>query len=208
MQNKKSNEEFEKFSIKLTTEYCKKFPKKITKKTVKGIKRSLTKEEQIQNIKKAFERIIKPNETTTVPDELVSDILEKFYSHKKNERQKIQKQYQDQKQTEMKIGELLEKYIASKGKDFGWAFSSSCIQAVDFIKKDGSNWTTLQIKNSDNTENSSASAIRNNTTILKWFRRHSKKGTYNWDEFPDEELKNEMSEKDFREFALETFKKN
>ena len=165
MQNKKSNKDFEKFSIKLTTEYCKKFTKQITKKTVKGIRRSLPKDEQIQNIKKAFERIIKPNETTTVPDELVSDILEKFYSHKKDERQKIQKQYQDQKQTEMKIGELLEKYIASKGKDFGWAFSSSCIQAVDFIKNDGSNWTTLQIKNSDNTENSSASAIRNNTTI-------------------------------------------
>ena len=108
----------------------------------------------------------------------------------------------------MKIGELLEKYISSKGKDFGWAFSSSCIQAVDFIKKSGSNLTTLQIKNSDNTENSSASAIRNNTTILKWFRRHSTKGTYNWDEFPDEELKNEMSEKDFRKFALKTFKKD
>ena len=37
------------------------------------------KDEQIQNIKKAFERIIKPNEPGTVPDELVSDILEKFY---------------------------------------------------------------------------------------------------------------------------------
>ena len=202
-----NNKEHQEFSIKLTTEYCEEFPEKITKKSVKGVKRSLTKDEQIQNIKKAFERIIKPNKPGTVPDELVSDILEKFYSHKKKERQKIHKQYQDQKQTEMKIGELLEKYISSKGKDFGWAFSSSCIQAVDFIKKSGSNWTTLQIKNSDNTENSSASAIRNNTTILKWFRRHSTKGTYNWDEFPDEELKNEMSEKDFRKFALKTFKK-
>ena len=72
-------------------------------------------------------------------------------------------------------------------------------------KKGATSWTTLQIKNSDNTMNSSLKTVLENTTIMHWYRRHSKKGTHNWDEFPDAELRKKLSEDDFRKFALDTF---
>ena len=50
--------------------------------------------------------------------------------------------------------------------------------------------------------------MRKKTEILKWHRRNSAKGTYNWEIFPDEKLKKKISEKNFREFALAIFNKN
>ena len=44
-----------------------------------------------------------------------------------------------------------------------------------FIKKVHKGWQIFQIKNSDNTENSAASKVRDNTEIFKWSRRNSKK---------------------------------
>ena len=204
--SEKSNEEFKKFSIKTTTDYLKIFPKKATSKTVGGVKRKLTYDEQIINIEKSFEKIIAPNKTTTKPDELVSLVLENVYEHDRSDREKIQKSYQDQKQTEMKIGALLERYISSKGKDYGWAFTGECVESVDFVKKTDGKWTTLQIKTSSNTENSSAKKVRDGTTILMWYRRNAKEGTYNWDEFPDIDLRKVLSEQGFREYVLKNFK--
>jgi hypothetical protein len=48
--------------------------------------------------------------------------------------------------------------------------------------KDG--WYALQIKNRDNSENSSSKAVRDNTDIQKWFRTFSKTGKTNWDNLP------------------------
>ena len=138
------------------------------------------------------------------------------------------------------IGQFLERYISKEGRNFGWAFSGECIKAVDFIKKDGKEWIKLQVKNSDNTENSSAKAIRDHTPISKWFRRFSspktvvprikkdgKLGTrgltdreynelllsgdynpftraeFNWDNFPDDNLKKILTEEGFRRFINE-----
>src|SRR6059058_3167229 len=55
----------------------------------------------------------------------------------------------------------------------GWIWcSGTSVKAVDFIHYDEKNneWNLLQVKNRDNTENSSSSKIRDNTTIKKWFR--------------------------------------
>lgn len=228
-----------KLSIDLTTKYLEEYPENASRYCK-------TKEKQIANIKKNFNKIIAPNEPTTKPDILVSRILESLFDHELSRREKIQKQYNDQKQTEMMIGELLERYISQKGQVFGWAFSGECIKAVDFIKKDGDQWIKLQIKTSDNTENSSAKAIRDDTPIKKWFRRFSspqtktpvlkkngklsKKGLtdeeyqerlisgdlstftqpdYNWDNFPDDDLKKVLSEEGFIKFIdkhIETIK--
>ena len=195
-----NNKEYEEFSIKLTTEYLSLYPEEANKS-------KKTKEQQTNNIKKAFAKKIMPTKPTTQPDELVSIILEDVYGHEVEDRKKIQIQYLNQKQVEMKIGSLLEWYIAKEGHKYGWAFTGECIAAVDFLKKEGGKWTTLQIKNSYNTENSSASAIRNNTTILHWYRRKPK-GLYNWDAFPDKNLKKILSEKGFRSFVKVNFKFN
>ena len=136
---------------------------------------SETIEKQTQNINNFYEKAhnIIPKQQTTKPDDLVSIVLELVYKHKKSERTLIQNQYNQQKQSEMMIGQLLELYILIEGKDVGWAFTAQCISGVDFIKNDSSNWIPLQIKNSDNTENSSAKKIRDGTKIKKWFRRFS-----------------------------------
>ncbi|URQ67064.1 SinI family restriction endonuclease [SAR86 cluster bacterium] len=204
------------------------------------------KESISQNIRNGFTKVIAPNEPTTTPDDLTSEVLEIAYDHPSEDRKKIQKQYLDQKQAEMMIGELLERYIYSKGQKYGWVFTAECIGAVDFIKRTDNGWTSLQIKNSDNSENSSSKSVRDKTEIMFWFRRYSeqekitptlkKNGElskrsrgytkfphiykkmqesgiyepfespqYNWHNFPDEELKEELSEKDFRIYIKNHF---
>jgi hypothetical protein len=39
-----------------------------------------------------------------------------------------------------------------------------------------------------------------------WYRRNAKEGTYNWDEFPDIDLRKVLSEQGFREYVLKNFK--
>ena len=162
----RNDKDFKEHSIKLTTEYLAKYPDAASRYCK-------TKEKQIANIEKNFNKIISPGDPTTKPDILVSEMLESLFNHDISKRNEIQKQYNDQKQTEMMIGELLERYIAKEGEIYGWAFSGECIKAVDFIKKESNEWIKLQIKTSDNTENSSAKAIRDDTPIIKWFRRFS-----------------------------------
>lgn len=66
-------------------------------------------------------------------------------------------------------GDLLEEYIALNVREFGWLWcKGNIIRAVDFCSADGS--TYLQVKNKNNTENSSSSAIREGTEIKKWYR--------------------------------------
>ena len=109
---------------------------------------------------------------------------------------------------ENNIGELLEEYLSVKLSPLGWYCCwGSTIDAVDFCKADGS---LLQIKTSDNSENSSSSRVRQGTPIGKWFRRFSRRpGVYNWESL------NRMlgrpgyvSESDFRAFAEKTIAAN
>lgn len=66
-------------------------------------------------------------------------------------------------------GNLLEEYIASKVRPYGFLWcEGNTLRAVDFCNSDGSLF--LQIKNKSNTENSSSSNIRAGTPIKKWFR--------------------------------------
>ena len=66
-------------------------------------------------------------------------------------------------------GNLLEEYIASKARPYGFLWcDGNVLRAIDFCNTDGSFF--LQIKNKSNTENSSSSNIREGTTIEKWYR--------------------------------------
>jgi hypothetical protein len=83
------------------------------------------------------------------------------------------------------VGHLLERYIFSCASPHGWAWcAGSTVRATDFVKKTPSGWIQLQVKNRDNTENSSSTAIRNGTPIRKWFRFYSRSGKTNWDTLP------------------------
>jgi hypothetical protein len=87
-------------------------------------------------------------------------------------------------------GDLLEEFIAINIRQYGWLWCKGNIfRAVDFCSEDGSIY--LQIKNKNNTENSSSSAIREGTEIQKWYRLStSKRGgscfpTYKWTHLND-----------------------
>ena len=156
-----------------------------------------------QSICKELNMVLYPTQPTTKPDTLTSILLERLYEHDINSRESIAKQYLEQKRTEMISGQLLELYIQRESLDYSrdWYFSGKIIKDVDFIKKNESGWITLQIKNSDNTENNASSKVRENTTIKKWVRRHSKKkDIFYWEKFPDKIFKEKLNEKTFRNF--------
>ena len=189
-------EDCKSLSLEKTIEYLTLFPSDASKG-------SETLEQQTQNINNFYEKAknIIPNKQTTKPDDLVSIVLEIVYHHKKSDRTLIQHQYNQQKQSEMMIGQLLELYILIEGRDVGLAFTAQCISGVDFIKNDSTNWIPLQIKNSDNTENSSAKKIRDGTKIKKWFRRFSSPRTIN----PQLKINGELSQIGFKPTYMDEF---
>lgn len=95
----------------------------------------------------------------------------------------------------------------SKCTDDDWVWcAGEVVKAVDFIrpsKQAGVDWESLQIKNRDNSENSSSSAIRNGTDIKKWYRTVSKTGSTRWEKFPVGADGEKLDEVDFQNFVKE-----
>ncbi len=143
-----------------------------------------------------------PNPPSTIPDEMVSFIINKYFNVPENELERAIELHNLSMGAENLIGDILERYIASIVEQHGWVWcSGSVVKAVDFIhrQKDGK-WSALQVKNRDNSENSSSSAIRKGTTISKWFRTFSKKKGDNWSKFP-KIVNVTLSEDNFRKFV-------
>ena len=126
-----------------------------------------------------------PKPPETVPDEMVSFIINKYFDVPENELKKAVELHSLSMGAENLIGDIFERYIASvvENHDGVWC-SGSIVSAVDFIYRKEHGWAALQIKNRDNSENSSSASVRDNTDIKKWFRTFSKKAGDNWDNFP------------------------
>lgn len=107
-------------------------------------------------------------------------------------------------------GSLLEEYLAVNLTGFGWYCCwGETMKSIDFVDKDG---RLLQVKNSDNTENSSSKTVRDGTKIEHWFRRFSKKGTTNWDKLNEligiKTTNKKLSEEGFKKFIKDTIAQN
>lgn len=83
------------------------------------------------------------------------------------------------------LGNLLEEYIASKVRPYGFLWcEGNVLSAIDFCNSDGTFF--LQVKNKSNSENSSSNKIRVGTPIEKWYRlgtrseKKKKVPTYKW----------------------------
>jgi hypothetical protein len=108
---------------------------------------------------------------------------------------------------ENKIGELLEEYIANTMEPQGWFWCCTDIfVGVDFFLA-GDPVTLLQVKNRDNSENSSSSRIRKQllamgcpVEIAKWYRSKSRSVNTCWDKFPGNEQMQFMDEERFLAF--------
>ena len=151
---------------------------------------------------KGYRRSDLPKEPTTVPDEAVSAVMRAAYGYSLEQSERIKKEHQHSMSAENCVGALLERYLDSVLRTEGWHWCcGDFVKAVDFVNRnEDGKWLTLQVKNRDNSENSSSSAIRNGTPIQKWFRSFSKKPKTNWDNLPPAMRNKGLSEEGFLMF--------
>ncbi len=144
-----------------------------------------------------------PVEPGTTPDQIVSSILQAAYGYPADVCERIQIEHQHAMSAENCVGALLERYLDSVLRPHGWFWCcGNFVRAIDFVKKtEEGEWMAIQIKNRDNSENSSSSAIREGTGIQKWFRFYSKTGRTNWKNLPLSMQGVGLSEEGFIEFV-------
>lgn len=146
-----------------------------------------------------------PKPPSTTPDEMVSVILNGYFDVPRGDLDRVKREHQLSMGAESFVGKLLERYLASVLENHGWIWCcGALVKAVDFVKppRDAENkWRMLQVKNRDNSENSSSSAIRNGTTIDKWHRTFSRRQGANWGAFPDEAMRPFISEVAFEKYV-------
>ena len=151
----------------------------------------------------AYRRSDFPVRPGTIPDDMVSLIMMEAFDYSQKDSERIKLEHQLAMSAENCVGALLERYIDSVLRPYGWHWCcGSFVKAIDFVKQDQSGvWLALQIKNRDNSENSSSSAIRNNTAIQKWFRSYSRTGKTNWHNVPPLMQGFDLSEQGFADFV-------
>lgn len=145
-----------------------------------------------------------PSEPKTIPDQLVSIVLHDYFSLEEASLKRVEKEHSLAMAAEGIAGNILENYLAEKLEVRGWIWcAGSVVKKVDFFKppESGSGWLLLQVKNRDNSENSSSQSVRDGTIIQKWFRTFAHKAATNWDSFPDPIARAEMSEASFLLYA-------
>jgi hypothetical protein len=148
------------------------------------------------------------NPSKTVADSLMKEIYQLLHP-KLSEKivQNVAAGHSTMMTIENIVGDMLEEYLSVKLTPHGWKCCwGTTVKSVDFINEDG---TLLQVKTSDNSENSSSSAIRQGTSIEKWYRRVSTKAdTYCWDKLVELTKDKTISEADFRTFVSNTIESN
>jgi hypothetical protein len=144
---------------------------------------------------------------TTMPDPAVDVVLEAFANHKAA--RKVMESHRLGMAAENIIGDLLEAYLAIALATSGWICCyGEILRAVDFFHPRNPGVRLLQIKNRDNSENSSSSEIR--ATLKKagcpvdieiWFRTFSRTGETNWSSLPGNTRGELASEQEFLKFV-------
>lgn len=191
----------------LLIKFLSQFPENCSSPRSKKIKEFFGKEDHINYLAENFNSSRtpkKPSIPTTVPDEVVSLVLKVGFLIPEENLARIKEEHRLSMGAENIVGDLLERYLAEKLEPSGWIWcSGTSVKAVDFIYFDEkeNEWNLLQVKNRNNTENSSSSKIRDNTPIKKWFRTFSQRDATNWEAFPDDVSRKELSEQDFRVFV-------
>ena len=140
---------------------------------------------------------------STIPDKLIDNLIEvRIKSFTPDDIALIRFGHRLSMGAENIIGLILEEYIHTKVLKYGWATCwGSCIKAVDLCNKNGD---LIQIKNKDNTENSSSDKIRAGTTIQKWYRLSSRTGQTEWESLNTMlsiPASDKLSEDEFIQFA-------
>lgn len=143
----------------------------------------------------------KPMVPSTRSDVVVKIVLKNYFKIEDKFLDKIGNEHKLCMASENMVGDLLERYIAKNVEKHSWIWcSGSVVKSIDFLCVDCDVIQPLQIKNRDNSENSSSSKIREGTEISKWFRSFSRKEGDNWVNFPSNDIFR-MSEEGFVTFC-------
>ncbi len=153
---------------------------------------------------------VEVNPVSTVPDPAVDVVLEAFSRIPKTDLPVYSQHHRISMAAENKVGDLLELYLAECLEPEGWFWCcTNVVKGVDFLKP-GTPVVLMQVKNRDNSENSSSSTIRDYlkehgcpVEIRKWHRCKSSDGSTCWQDFPGNEGECLASERGFREFVRE-----
>ena len=153
------------------------------------------------------------NKTDIIPDFAVYEYIKTKYNFDDEEKEMVKKHHNISMDAENKMGHYLEEYIYNNIKSENWVWcTGDILRSMDFIKKTKNNkkepWFALQVKNSDNSENSSSNKVRKGTKIKirHWFRRFSKKNKTNWDKLVEITGCENLSNENFLEFLREKAK--
>ncbi|MCK8075294.1 SinI family restriction endonuclease [Vibrio sp. 1CM2L] len=110
------------------------------------------------------------------------------------------------KRSQMAIGNLLEEYLAEELASHGWYMAwGETVRSTDLVSIDNER---LQVKNRNNTENSSSSQVRNGTDIIKWHRLNANNGTKYWPSLVKLTGCQTLSEERFKSFIKQVVQNN
>lgn len=149
-----------------------------------------------------------PQVPSTVPDPAVSVVLQSFFHVAESDLDRIKTEHQLSMAAENLVGDILERYIAENMEQSGWVWCAGAfVKSIDFIRPVGTGWESLQVKNRDNSENSSSAQVRQGTSISKWHRTASRTGFTNWAKFPAP-IGHSLTEEGFLDFISDYFESN
>ena len=192
-------------AFKTVIKYLNEFPDNLSTRSKKNVPDVHSKEgiEQLAvDYFKSFYASTIPTLPKTIPDEMVSLIMQKIFGYSETKAEEIKKTHLESMACENAVGTLLERYLDSVLRPHGWAWCcGNFVRAIDFIKFENGIWYELQIKNRSNSENSSSSAIRSGTDIHKWYRTKATTGETMWNQLPPIMQGCGLSEDGFRRFA-------
>lgn len=150
----------------------------------------------------------RPSQRTSNPigtkhDPILDEIISSRINHTSDDLENIKYGHRLSMSAENIAGAFLEEYIAEVLISQGWHCCwGETMKSIDFCNV---NDQLLQVKNSDNSENSSSKTVRDGTTIKHWFRRFSKTGTTNWKALNElvgiEDENDQLDEESFRAFV-------
>jgi len=146
----------------------------------------------------------------TVPDPALGVVMEHGYNVDSRELDSQIDGHRWAMVAENVVGDILERYIYRALGDDDWVWcAGEVVKHIDFIRRSprtGVEWESLQIKNRDNSENSSSSKVRSGTNIQKWHRTVSRSGQTRWNEFPIGAVDVVLSEAGFQRFIVDYIK--
>lgn len=152
----------------------------------------------------------RPSQRTSNPigtqhDTILDEIISARINHTADDLENIKYGHRLSMSAENIAGGFLEEYIAKELIEKGWHCCwGETMKSIDFCNVNGQ---LLQVKNSDNSENSSSKTVRDGTPIKHWFRRFSKTGATNWNAL-NELVGIDNEEDQLNEVSFKAFVKN